>query len=197
MFLSAGNASGDGTPCNRPRPRMIHRCRILAGCRTPKSSCAIWRRPAASRQLYCVLRWCTARRPHDFFARMRWLQRGVLLPLPPIDNGRSLISNASLLDLITVCLSHLVAPGRISFAADDAVLSTRELLRWLAVALAGRYGCCRAGLTTDCDRNRTGTVRRGAAAVQPIHFRSISQSAPPGSTPIRSIIGSHGPHDGI
>jgi len=74
----------------------------------------------------------------NFLSMMKWLHRGLPLPLGGIDNRRSLIGIDNLVDLIAVCLRHPAAPGQTFFASDGDDLSTPELLRLLATALGTR-----------------------------------------------------------
>jgi nucleoside-diphosphate-sugar epimerase len=74
----------------------------------------------------------------NFRSMMHWLQRGWPLPLGCIDNRRSLIGIANLIDLITLCLDHPAAAGQTFFASDGEDLSTPDLLRRLAAALGTR-----------------------------------------------------------
>lgn len=73
----------------------------------------------------------------NFRAMMRWLQKGVPLPLGAIDNRRSLVGLANLVDLIALCLEHPAAAGQRFLVSDGEDLSTTELLR----RMAGAMGC--------------------------------------------------------
>lgn len=71
----------------------------------------------------------------NFLAMMRWLQRGLPLPLAHLDNRRSLVALGNLVDLLTLCATHPAAAGRTLLVADGEDLSTPELLRRLGIAL--------------------------------------------------------------
>jgi nucleoside-diphosphate-sugar epimerase len=71
----------------------------------------------------------------NFRALMRWLQRGVPLPLGAIHNHRSLLARDNLADLIVTCLDHPAAANRTFLASDGEDLSTTQLLRRLGAAL--------------------------------------------------------------
>lgn len=71
----------------------------------------------------------------NFLSMMRWLHRGLPLPLGSVNNRRSLIGVDNVVDLISTCLRHEAAAGEIFFACDDQDLSTPELLVKLAEAL--------------------------------------------------------------
>lgn len=74
----------------------------------------------------------------NFEAMMRWLMRGVPLPLGAIRNRRTLVALDNLVDLLATCLEHPAAAGEIFLAGDGEDLSTTDLLRRLAVALGVR-----------------------------------------------------------
>jgi nucleoside-diphosphate-sugar epimerase len=71
----------------------------------------------------------------NFAAMMRWLHRGIPLPLGSVHNRRSLVALDNLVDLITVCLHHPGAANQTFMAGDGEDLSTTELLRCLGDAL--------------------------------------------------------------
>jgi nucleoside-diphosphate-sugar epimerase len=71
----------------------------------------------------------------NFLAMMRWVSRGVPLPLGAIHNKRSLIASANLVDLIITCLGHHAAVGQTFLVSDGEDLSTTTLLRRMAKAL--------------------------------------------------------------
>jgi UDP-glucose 4-epimerase len=71
----------------------------------------------------------------NFEAMMRWLRRGVPLPLGAMHNRRTLVALDNLVDLIATCLEHPGAANEILLAGDGEDLSTTDLLRRLADAL--------------------------------------------------------------
>ena len=71
----------------------------------------------------------------NFLAMMRWLDRRWPLPLGSVRNRRTLVAAANLADLITVCLDHPAASGRVFLAGDAESLSTPDLLHKLGCAL--------------------------------------------------------------
>jgi nucleoside-diphosphate-sugar epimerase len=72
----------------------------------------------------------------NFLSMMRWLDKGVPLPLGGITtNRRSLVALDNLVDLITVCLTHPAAAGQVFLVSDGEDLSTTAMLRRLAQAL--------------------------------------------------------------
>lgn len=73
--------------------------------------------------------------PGNFGSLMRWLQRGVPLPLGAIHNQRSLVSLDNLVDLIVTCLTHPAAVNQIFLVSDGEDVSTTELLRRMGQAM--------------------------------------------------------------
>lgn len=72
----------------------------------------------------------------NFLSMMRWLRRGVPLPLGAVeDNRRSLVALDNLVDLIVTCIDHPAAANRTFLVSDGEDLSTAELLRRLAAAM--------------------------------------------------------------
>lgn len=71
----------------------------------------------------------------NFLTMMRWLHRGIPLPLGAIHNRRSLVALPNLVDFITLCLTHPEAANRTFMISDQHDLSTTELLRGLGTAL--------------------------------------------------------------
>jgi len=71
----------------------------------------------------------------NFLTMMRWLYRGVPLPLGAIHNQRSLVALPNLLDFISLCIHHPKAANQTFLVSDQYDLSTSELLRYLGEAL--------------------------------------------------------------
>ncbi len=71
----------------------------------------------------------------NFEAMIRWLMRGVPLPLGAIRNRRTLVALDNLVDLIITCVRHPRAANEVFLAGDAEHLSTPELLRRLGRAL--------------------------------------------------------------
>lgn len=71
----------------------------------------------------------------NFQTMVRWIQRGVPLPLGGVTNNRrSLVALGNLVDLICTCLDHPHAAGQIFLASDGEDLSSADLLRRIATA---------------------------------------------------------------
>jgi len=74
----------------------------------------------------------------NFLQLMRWVSRGVPLPLASVDNRRSMVFVDNLVDLILRCVTHPDAPGRTFLVSDDHDVSVPELVRSLAAAMGKR-----------------------------------------------------------
>lgn len=71
----------------------------------------------------------------NFYSMMKWLHKGVPLPLGAIDNKRSLVSLDNLVDFIITCVNHPAAANETFLVSDGEDLSTTELLQRMAKAL--------------------------------------------------------------
>jgi len=71
----------------------------------------------------------------NFLSMMRWLDRGIPLPLGAIDNLRSLVSLDNLVDLIVTCIFHPAAANQVFLASDGEDLSTTDLLLRMSMVL--------------------------------------------------------------
>lgn len=73
----------------------------------------------------------------NFESMMRWLERGIPLPLAAVTNNRrSLVALDNLVDLIVTCLSHPAAANQTFLVSDGEDLSTADLLRRMGHALS-------------------------------------------------------------
>lgn len=71
----------------------------------------------------------------NFLSMMRWLSKGIPLPLGAIQNRRSLVALDNLVDLIATCVEHPAAANQTFMVSDGEDLSTTELMRRLSAAL--------------------------------------------------------------
>lgn len=71
----------------------------------------------------------------NFLSMMRFLHKGVPLPFGAINNRRSLVALANLIDFIVACINHPAAANQTFLISDGEDLSTTDLLFRLAVAL--------------------------------------------------------------
>lgn len=74
----------------------------------------------------------------NFLSMVRWLSKGIPLPLGAVDNKRSLVYVYNLVDLIKTCIDHPRASGQVFLVSDDEDLSIHELLRRTGSALGKR-----------------------------------------------------------
>jgi nucleoside-diphosphate-sugar epimerase len=65
----------------------------------------------------------------NFLSMMRWLNRGIPLPLGVVHNRRSLVALGNLVNLIVTCIEHPAAANQIFLVSDGEDLSTTELLK--------------------------------------------------------------------
>ena len=63
---------------------------------------------------------------------MRWIERGLPMPLASVRNARSLVSVWTLTDLVAHCLAHPGAVDRTLMVSDGVDLSTPDLVRRLS-----------------------------------------------------------------
>jgi nucleoside-diphosphate-sugar epimerase len=84
----------------------------------------------------------------NFLSMMRWINRGLPLPLAAIDNKRSLVALYNLVDLIINCIEHPAAANQFFLAGDGEDVSTTDLLYGLGKALdkPARLFPCPTGL---------------------------------------------------
>ena len=71
----------------------------------------------------------------NFASMMRWVARGIPLPLGAIQNARSMVALDNLVDLLVTCLTHPGAAGQTFLVSDGEDVSTTELLRRTAQAM--------------------------------------------------------------
>jgi nucleoside-diphosphate-sugar epimerase len=72
----------------------------------------------------------------NFLSMMRWLKRGLPLPLGAVTgNRRSFVALDNLLDLIARCIEHPAVANETLLVSDGEDLSTAELLNRLACAM--------------------------------------------------------------
>jgi len=71
----------------------------------------------------------------NFASMMRWMSKGIPLPLGSIHNQRSLVALDNLVDFIITCFDHPAAANQTFLVADGEDLSTTELLRRVGQAM--------------------------------------------------------------
>jgi len=71
----------------------------------------------------------------NFQSMLRWVNMGIPFPLGALNNRRSLVGLANLVDFILTCIDHPAAANQVFLVADGEDLSTTELLRRVGMAL--------------------------------------------------------------
>jgi len=71
----------------------------------------------------------------NFLHMMRWLYKGISLPLGAINNKRSFVAIDNLADLIITCIDHPAAANQTFLVSDGKDISTTQLLRLMGNAL--------------------------------------------------------------
>jgi nucleoside-diphosphate-sugar epimerase len=74
----------------------------------------------------------------NFLMMMRFLQRGVPLPLGSIQNKRSLVGLNNLVDFIVTCVTHPKAANQTFLISDGDDISTSDLLRLICKVMDKR-----------------------------------------------------------
>lgn len=70
--------------------------------------------------------------PGNFGRLVRWVEKGIPLPLGAVHNQRTLVGLDNLVDLIRVCIDHPAAANRVILAGDDEDVSTTQILQGIA-----------------------------------------------------------------
>jgi nucleoside-diphosphate-sugar epimerase len=71
----------------------------------------------------------------NFESLMKWVKKGIPIPLASVKNQRSLIYIGNLVDAIIACMLHEKAAGKTYLVSDNDDVSTPDLIRRLAIAL--------------------------------------------------------------
>jgi nucleoside-diphosphate-sugar epimerase len=122
----------------------------------------------------------------NFLRLMQLVRSGVPLPLAAIRNRRSLLYVGNLASAIEACLIGDAAAGKTFFVADDAVVSTPELIRAIAGALRRPARLFRFPLAA--------MLGMSALARQADPFRRLCESLELDTSRIRSQTGWCPPH---
>lgn len=82
--------------------------------------------------------------PGNFGSLVRWLSRGVPLPLGSVtENRRSLVAIDNLVDLILTCIHHPAAANKTFLVSDGEDLSTADLITRMRLAMNKRTNLLR------------------------------------------------------
>lgn len=86
----------------------------------------------------------------NFLAMMRWVDKGIPLPLRSINNRRSLVYLDNLVDLILMSCSHPNAVGQVLLVSDDEDVSVSKILAVMAFSMekSNRMLPCPMGMIT-------------------------------------------------
>lgn len=68
----------------------------------------------------------------NFLSLLKWVKRGIPLPLGSVNNKRSFISITNLVDFMCTALTHPLAANQLFLVSDDEQPSTPELLKIVA-----------------------------------------------------------------
>jgi nucleoside-diphosphate-sugar epimerase len=71
----------------------------------------------------------------NFLRLLRWVNKGLPLPLGMVDNRRSLVSLDNLVDFLITCIEHPTAAGETFLVSDGEDLSTPALIRRIALSM--------------------------------------------------------------
>lgn len=130
----------------------------------------------------------------NFLRLLRWVEKGVPLPLAAVDNRRSMIYLGNLVDALRLCAQHPAAAGQTYLVSDGEDVSTAVLIRALAAAMgrpARLWPCPEAvlrgvaavaGKAAEADRLLgslqidSSTIRRDLAWAPPCTFRDGIQA---------------------
>ncbi|MES2480840.1 MAG: SDR family oxidoreductase [Pseudomonadota bacterium] len=142
VFLSSIKVNGEHTAPGRPfSADDIPAPQDPYGISKLEAELALHRVAAETGMEICILRPPLVYGPGvraNFRSMMRWVARGVPLPLGAVRNQRSLVALDNLVDLIITCLDHPGAANQVLLAGDGEDLSTPQLLRRVAQALDTR-----------------------------------------------------------
>ena len=72
----------------------------------------------------------------NFRSLIRWVNNGIPLPFGAIHNKRSMVALDNLVSLIITCMNHAAAANQTFLVSDGEDLSTRDLVKRIAEALA-------------------------------------------------------------
>jgi nucleoside-diphosphate-sugar epimerase len=74
----------------------------------------------------------------NFASLIKWVERGIPLPLGVVHNLRSLVALDNLVDFISLCIRHPAAANQVFLVSDGNDISTGDLLRKIANAYGRR-----------------------------------------------------------
>lgn len=140
VFLSSIKVHGEAceTPIRETDP--FSPCSDYAASKM-KAETALWKISNTSGMEAVILRPALVYGPGvkgGFFQLMRWIAKGMPLPLGAVRNRRSILFMDNLIEGILNALTHPGAAGKTFLVADPEALSTPELIRKLSDSLSVR-----------------------------------------------------------
>ncbi len=142
VFLSSAKVNGESTPVGKPFTEVDSPApRDPYGVSKLEAEYGLMKIAAGGSMEVVILRPVLVYGPGvggNFRTMMKWVSRGIPLPLSLVRNRRSFLGLGNLLDLILTCLDHPAAGGETFMAADGVDLSTPEIIQKLAGALGRR-----------------------------------------------------------
>ena len=139
VFLSSIKVNGEQTlPGQKFSSRDIPDPRDMYARSKLRAEQALIRVGQASPMDYAIIRPVLVYGPGvraNFAALIKWVAKGLPLPLAGIKNRRSLIALDNLVDVIVRCCEHPAAANQTFLVSDGVDLSTSELLQAVGIAL--------------------------------------------------------------
>lgn len=140
VFVSSAKVNGEATEPGQPytaddppRPEDAY------GQSKAEAEAGLWQMAEATGMELTIIRPVLVYGPGvkgNFGSMLRWVQRGLPLPLGAVTgNRRSLVALDNLVDLICTCINHPGAANQVFLASDGEDLSTAGLLTRIGVAL--------------------------------------------------------------
>lgn len=138
VFISSIKVNGEGTALGKPyRADDIPAPTDPYGISKMEAEQGLFRVAAETGMEVTVIRPVLVYGPGvkaNFLSMMKWLSKGVPLPLGAIHNKRSLVALDNLVDLIVTCLDHPAAANQVFMVSDGADLSMTQLLKLVGEA---------------------------------------------------------------
>ncbi|MBC3374673.1 SDR family oxidoreductase [Pseudomonas sp. SWRI92] len=132
VFLSSIKVNGEGTELGKPyKPDDIPHPLDPYGVSKMEAEKALFGLTEEVQMDVVVIRPVLVYGPGvkaNFLSMIRWLDKGVPLPLGAIHNARSLVALDNLVSLIVTCVDHPAAADQIFLVSDGEDLSTTQLL---------------------------------------------------------------------
>ena len=139
VFLSSIKVNGEGTTPGKPyKPDDIPNPIDAYGISKMEAERALLELAEQDQMEVVIIRPVLVYGPGvkaNFLSMIRWLNRGVPLPLGAIHNKRSLVCLDNLISLIVTCVDHPAAANQVFLVSDGEDLSTTQLLTRILKAL--------------------------------------------------------------